>query len=241
MKLFVTDYDDTLFTNEKAIKITNKKLRKLKEKDYLIVIATGRSYPSIKNQTKIYNILYDFIICADGSVIYNNDDHIIKMHKMNLDIVDPFIDFYQNVDFEEIQFTYPEGYSNILNRNRNDLLGTNICVSNEKYTNELVYSFNEMSKLYPDYSFLNYRHPNYSYLCIKPKGVSKSFSIEYLRKKYHILKKDVHVIGDASNDYEMIRDFNGVCISKSTLEILAITKKHYKSIDYYINDLLQED
>ena len=240
MKLFVTDYDGTLFVDEISIKDNIRMLLELQKRNYKVVINTGRSYPSIKNQLDMYSIPYDYIICADGSLLYDNIGNVMRMYEMDEEIIEPFKKFYQEIHYEEMQFVYKEGYSNIL-RSIKGLLGINICLSTINYTNNIVNDFIRMSKEYPRYNFLNYCHPKYSYLCIKPKGVSKSFSIEYLRKKYHILKKDVHVIGDASNDYEMIRDFDGVCISKSTPEILAIAKKHYKNIDYYINDLLQED
>lgn len=240
MKLFVTDYDETLYVNDKKIKKTIQKLKKLKEKDYLITIATGRSYPSIKNQVNTYGIPYDYLICADGSLIYNHDDIIENKILLNKDIIKPFEDFYQNLNYDEIQFSYPEGYSNIL-KDSNDLVGINICIATDNYTDNIVNDFKKMGKSYPKYSFLNYKHPNFSYLCVKPKGISKSYAVDYLRKKYQIKKDDVYVIGDSSNDYEMIKDFNGVCISLSSADILKIAKKSYKSIDMYIDDILKED
>lgn len=241
MKLFISDYDGTLYTDDKKIKKTNKLLKKLKEKDFLIVIATGRSYPSIHNQTIIHQIPYDYLICSDGSVIYDNKDSIIKMDLLNKEIVKPFEKFYENVKFDEIQYSYPEGFSNILRNDNDNLIGLNICLATIDYTKELVDRFNKMEEVYPSYSFLNYMHPNYSYLCIKPKGISKSSAIEYLRRKNKIIKTNVYVIGDSSNDYEMIRDYQGSCISSSFPEVLTIAKNKYPSIDNYINDILKDN
>ena len=89
MKLFVTDYDGTLFVNEKQIKNTVKKLKKLREKDFIIAIATGRSITSITNQTIIYNIPYDYIICADGSVTYDNKGKVIQKFCIDKTIIKP--------------------------------------------------------------------------------------------------------------------------------------------------------
>ncbi len=241
MKLFATDYDGTLYVDDKKMKSTVKKLKKLKKKDFIIVIATGRGYPSIKNQTIIHNIPFDYITCSDGSVIYNNEGIIKKKYLVNKDIIKPFEEFYKPINFEEIQYSYPTGYSNILKEDDDDLIGLNVCVSNENYTTELVDSFIKMSKQYPDYNFLNYMHPNFSYLCIKPKGISKSAAIEFIRKNNKIKKEDVYTIGDSSNDYEMIRDYNGACIENSVPELFTVAKKKYKSIDNYIDDILKED
>ncbi len=241
MKLFATDYDGTLYVDDKKMKSTVKKLKKLKKKDFIIVIATGRGYPSIKNQTTIHNIPFDYITCSDGSVIYNNEGIIKKKYLVNKDIIKPFEEFYKPINFEEIQYSYPTGYSNILKEDDDDLIVLNVCVSNENYTTELVDSFIKMSKQYPDYNFLNYMHPNFSYLCIKPKGISKSAAIEFIRKNNKIKKEDVYTIGDSSNDYEMIRDYNGACIENSVPELFTVAKKKYKSIDNYIDDILKED
>ena len=84
-------------------------------------------------------------------------------------------------------------------------------------------------------------HPNFSYLCVKPKGISKASAINYIRKKHKIKKEDVYTIGDSSNDYEMIKNYHGSCISNSFPEIIKISKKSYKSIDDYISDILKDN
>ena len=240
MKIFITDYDGTLFINENKIKSTVKKLTKLQNDDFIIVIATGRSYSSIKNQTTIYNIPYDYLICADGSIIYNKKNTIEKMYPMNNEIIKPLEEFYQTLKYEEIQFSYPEYYSNILNSD-NKLLGINICLSTKNYNQEIVDDFFKIANHYPNYNFLNYTHPNFSYLCVKPKNISKSFAIKYLIKKHKVLKKDLYVIGDSLNDYEMIKDYNGVCVRNSYPEILKISKKIYENINDYIDDIKKND
>ena len=240
MKLFVTDYDGTLFVDAEKIKENIIMIKKLQQKDYKIVISTGRSYPSIKNQVNIYQIPYDYLSCADGSVIYNKDN-VIKIWEMPHKIIKPYQNFYKNLNFEEIQFVYPEGYSNILKNDNSKLLGINICLSTVNYTKELVDKFIEMSKKYPDYNFLNYMHPNFSYLCIKPIGITKSSAISYLANKYNIKKQDIYVIGDSYNDYEMIKDFNGSCMDTSCNDVLNIAKDKYASVRDYIKDILKED
>ena len=241
MKLFITDYDDTLFIGEKEIRKTVKLLKKLHKKEYYIVISTGRSYPSIKKQTIMYDIPYDYISCADGSIIYDKNGNIINAIYMNKKIIKPLMDFYQNIDFEEIQFSYPEGYSNIYDDKNDKLLGINICISTVKYSKELVNNFMELSKKYPEYNYLDYKHPNFSYLCVKPKGISKSYAVSILMEKNNVLKGNVRVIGDSSNDYEMIKDYDGVCVLNACPEVLSIAKKKYKVIDDYIYELLKED
>ena len=49
MKLFVTDYDNTLYVNDDEIKEAIKDLERIRKKDYKVVKSTGRTIPSIKN------------------------------------------------------------------------------------------------------------------------------------------------------------------------------------------------
>ena len=240
MKLFVTDYDGTLFVDEISIKENIKYLKKLQENNIKVIINTGRSYPSIKNQLNLYGVPYDYIICADGSVLYDNNDNILKLYEMDTKIIEPYKKFYQEINYEEIQFAYKEGYSNILTSTRG-LLGINVCITTKNYTKELEKKIFNMNELYPDYSFFGYSHPEFSFLCVKPKGITKASIITYLMNEYNINKKDIYVIGDSDNDYEMIKEFNGVAVTLSYPKILEISKRTYASVADYIKDILKED
>ena len=238
MKLFVTDYDDTLYINDSDIKKNIKYLKKLRQNSFIILISTGRSYPSIKNEILKYNIPYDYVSCADGSIIYDNKGDIVKMFNINSEIIPLIENFYKNLNYEEIQYSYKEGYSNIL-LDINNLLGINICISNRYYTNKLKNDFFKLKNILPNYNYLAYTHTNFSYLCVKPKDISKSYGIKTLIKMLDIDKKNVYVIGDSSNDFEMIYDYHGVGMKNSVDEILKIVDKTYSSISDYIHDILK--
>ena len=239
MKMFVTDYDDTLYLNDDDIKKNIKRLKELQKNNFIIVISTGRSYPSIKNQINIHQIPYDYVACADGSIIYDNNGQIIDMFKMKKDIIPVIQNFYQDLNYEEIQFSYPEGYSNLLQDSK-VILGINICLSNENYTDQLEKNFLKLKKKYPQYNYLAYTHPHFSYLCVKPIDVSKSYAIKVLSDKLRINEKDIYVIGDSSNDVEMLNDYHGVGMKNSCKEVLNIVHKTYKTVTDYINDILKE-
>ena len=237
MKLFVTDYDETLYISDEEIRENIKKIKKLQENDFLFVIATGRSFPSIKNQTKLFNIPYDYLITSDGSIIYDKDDNIVKMFDIDKDSVTLMKNFYGKLNYEEIQFSYKEGYQNIYDED-NTLLGINICMSNRIYNEKLEKNFLKLKRKYPKYNFLAYRHTNYSYLCIKPRNVNKSYAINYLKDLYDIKKKEVYVIGDSSNDIEMIHDFKGAAMASAYPDVLKITKKRFKKVSDYIDSII---
>ena len=235
MKLLVTDYDGTLFIDEDDLKRNIKNIKNWQDKGNIFMISTGRSYASIKNQIDMYNIPYDYLSCADGSIIYDKDDNVLEMYVMDSKIIEPYVNFYQKIDYEEIQFSYPRTYSNIL-LNEKELLGINICLNTENYSEEIVNDFIKMSKQYPEFHFLNYKHTYFSYLCVKPKGIDKSATVTYLKNKLNLNDNDIFVIGDSHNDIEMIETYHGVCIENSYPEITEISKKVYKSVSDYIED-----
>ena len=237
MKLLVADYDGTFFINEDDLQKNIIAINKWQEQGNMFMISTGRSYSSIKNQVIINHIPYDYLSCADGSIIYDKEDNILKMYEMDNKIIEPYKNFYQDLNYEEIQFSYPRGYSNIL-LNDKELLGINVCIATSNYNKKIVSDFIKLSKQYKEYHFLNYMHPNFSYLCIKPRGIDKSSTIDYLKEKLGLKPKDIYVIGDSDNDVEMIKKYNGVCMNTSCSKVLKICNKTYLSVSDYIEDSL---
>ncbi len=235
MKLFVTDYDNTLYIDDIEIKKTNKDLKKLQERDTKVVIATGRSLPSIKEEVEKHNIPFDYLSCADGSLIYDNNYNLVKEYKMNNEIIDLLMNYLvKDTILEKIQVSYTHGYENYIDLTKT-ISSFNLVVHKDNYTKVLDKKYQYLKEKYPNYSFLSYLHDPIYYLCIKKKGVSKSKSIDYLKKKLKIKMKDIHVIGDADNDYEMIKDYHGSCVSNATDNIKAISKNVYNKISDYIN------
>ena len=239
MKMFVTDYDDTLYTSDEQILINIQKLKELHEKKFIIVIATGRSYSSIKRQVVERKIPVDYLVCADGSIIYNNKGEVIKDYPINKDIIEPFKEFYCNLDYDEIQFSYKDGYANKLEENE-DILGINVCISTRLYNKQMEKDFYKLKKKYKNYNYLAYTHPNYSYLCVKPKDVTKSYAIDYLRKILNLKKSDLYLIGDSSNDVEMLKDFKGVGMKNSCQEVLKVVKKTYREVSDYLDEIMKD-
>ena len=239
MKLFVTDYDDTFYTDDKSILLNIKKLKKLKKHNFIIVIATGRCLPSIKEQIIKYHIPYDYLSCADGSIVYDTNDNIIYKSILNTEIVNYFEEFSKKMDYEHMQYVYPEGYSRSLEKD-NILLGVNICIKTELSKQKDIDDFFDIKKLYPNYNYLFYKHPVHSFFCIKPLNISKAYSIDILKDKLNISKEDVFIIGDSNNDADMLQKYNGVGMKNSCPEVLEIVHKTYSSVSNYIDDILDE-
>ena len=85
MILLATDYDGTLYTNTVDLHLNIKAIKEFRERDNLFVIATGRSFNSIKKQVNMFDIPYDYLICNDGSVIFDNLDNLISARYISQD------------------------------------------------------------------------------------------------------------------------------------------------------------
>ena len=75
MKCVISDFDGTLFCddlNENLNSINN-----FVNDGNIFIIATGRTYESIKNEVNKYNIPCSYLICSDGSCIYDKENNLI--------------------------------------------------------------------------------------------------------------------------------------------------------------------
>ena len=89
MKLLVSDYDGT-FNEDKNISKINSNIDAVKrfmDNGNLFAFATGRSFDSIKGETSRYKIPYDYLICNNGSAIFDRDDNLIFQNTILIDTV----------------------------------------------------------------------------------------------------------------------------------------------------------
>jgi len=236
MKLFVTDFDGTLFIDEMNIQINRKRLLELHNLGFIIVISTGRSFSSIKNQTIKYNLYYDYLHCADGSIIYDKDDNLINFYEMEHDIVKSLLNLSTKIKYEEIQIGYPLKYENTYNSN-DKICGINIVLTPEFYNKNFANEFVGLKEKFPNYNFLIYDHGNYIYLCVKRENISKAMGIKFMENYLNIKKENIFVIGDSDNDLEMIKEYNGVGIINNNENIQNNAKKLYHQVYEYIDEI----
>lgn len=77
MKMVVSDYDGTLFNGKQSLIDNIEAIDSFRKNCNLFVIATERSFPSIKKEINFYNIPYDYLICNNGSVIFDNNNNVL--------------------------------------------------------------------------------------------------------------------------------------------------------------------
>lgn len=238
MKLFVTDYDGTLFKDELSLSINKKKLLELHNLGFIIIISTGRSFNSIKNQIEKYDLYYDYLNCADGSIIYDNQNNLLKFYEAEHAIINEILTLKEKIKVEEIQIIYPDDYKSKYNKN-DKIAGINLVVKSELVDKQFVNEFLNLKKTYKNYNFLFYDHGDYAYFCVKKSLINKAYAVKYMQELLNIKKEDIYVIGDGYNDLEMIEEYNGSSIIGIN-EINKLSKKTYHHVYEYINEIKED-
>lgn len=190
---------------------------------------TGRDIISIKDEINKYNIPYDYIICSDGSIIYDKEK-MVKMYKIKDKFHKIIFDFIKNITYDELQIAYEKGYSDEFTNE--PFASINISIKDNK-----EFNFDKLKEKYQDFNYLIYTHPPVTYYCIKPKSVDKAYAINYFKNKFNLKMKDIYVIGDSDNDLEMIKKYHGVCVSSANENVIKISKKVYKEVFNYLEDI----
>ncbi len=257
-KMFVFDIDGTLvqhLTNSLSKEIKDM-FKRLKEKGYIVTLATGRDFVSIGDIHKNENI--DYFIGANGSFIYD-----LKNNK--------YI-FNSPINFDE----YKEYQDKVLFKNSkdvktvilSDLESVYVWEKEEKkgpwFWSAFKEKFRELddavdSLIKSDFHLVTIECANQSNLCkitseyfeqkksnmhvqaswstgffIANKGITKAHSINMLCDYLSIEMREVMAFGDSGNDKEMIEQVGwGVAMGNATAEIKEIANDITIDVDQF--------
>lgn len=221
MKIIVSDFDGTFFNDDYLENIDY--LNKFVEAGNLFIIATGRGINNLRKDIEDYKIKYSYLICSDGSTIYDNKGNNLYTCYINEQTV---YDICKILDNDlNISFTLLEN-DNIASSS----LSSSICaryIDRKKaleQMNSIVQNFNDV-----------YAYLSTNYINIRDIKTSKSEAINFLLKKYHFNKNDIYVIGDDVNDIQMIKDFNSFTYENSIEELKKNSKYIVKNFKEFID------
>ena len=226
MNLLVSDYDQTVSTDDLSIRFNIKKINKFRKDGNLFMLSTGREYLSIKNEVKKWNIKYDYLSCADGTTMYDRDDKLIFISKMDKD------------DVKVSEFLKKQYGQKI---NIYDIISDNSNIPEEKVIQIFDINFIQISRditKFLDENLINSTYStNLNCIYLKHKEASKALTIRYLENEISIEKRNIFTIGDHNNDYEMIRDYNGFTMLLGTKKAREYAIKRYLLMSGLILDI----
>lgn len=232
-KLLVSDYDGTYLdkNGESGFLLVNKRIvTNFINNDNIFAFASGRNFVSLKGQTKKYNLPYNYLICNNGTSIFNSKDEVLHFKLIPHSLVIKTIDY---LDRKNI----------ILSRKYLDLFGNETTNFNE--VAEIVCTVNIetpeiLEEVKNEINFLQsiFFTKNSSQLCTVSDGKDskstqylvikepsdKKEAISFISSREGIDKKSIYTIGNDFNDYEMLKCYNGFKMidSRSELELLDV-------------------
>lgn len=194
MNLLVSDYDGTLKSNEKNLIKNIYEIKKFMNNN-LFCIATGRPYSSIKKEINKYNIPYDYLICNNGLNIFDNYDNLLYSKCFN---EEELMLIRNYLTFNKLIYKCYNLYGNICN---NDVVYIDV-IKNNLFKNLLIKK--EIVNIVENVSM--YAIMNHLYIESK---INKAEGIRTLLKTQNISVDNIYTVGDAGNDIEMLKEFNG--------------------------------
>lgn len=249
-KIIVMDLDGTLLNKSKEISTENIKFIKEISKNNLIIIASGRNYKDVLTIIEKANLkqsIYKNIICSNGQLIYNiQNNEFVKKNFISHFIAEKIIDDLENSNIywyiiinnrlfcKEIKYNcekYIENkrYKISIIKNFKDIPKSDIekFIINMEYDNKFCKEY--FSKKY-DINFFfkdrikTYNGKKYIQNSILPKGINKYSALRFILDKEKI-DREIIVIGDGINDYELLNNSNiSICPESSCIEIKNLCK-----------------
>ncbi len=220
--MIVSDYDDTLNIEiEKNLKYIKKFM-----KNNIFVIATGRSYISIKQRLKLdmQGLMPNYLVINHGATIINSNNKVINTNFIEKDVVNKILKLINKEKTYEINFYGSKKFNGNVNKimlvfkNIEDAINSFTVIKNTNLVT--TYLINRKGKM-PKVEIIN-KNSN------KAKAIK---IIEDLEKP-----SKIEVIGDGQQDIEMIKEYNGNCVVNAIDKVKEISKKQYN----YVYELIKE-
>ena len=222
MKILVSDYDKTFYTDEENIKINIEKVNQFM-KTNLFVINTGRSYLDFKKKEEIYDIKYNYLVINHGASIIKNNKIIYNI---------PINNNFKKQIINDLDIKYSteiftcSGLESRLTLENDNLTKIHIKYKNNKTSKQI---YNKITNKYGNFIVV--------YLISKGKGIeivsknaNKGIATKEIAKLENIKKENIYTIGDDASDLEMIKNFKGYAMKNATDEIKKYALKEFDNV-----------
>lgn len=235
-KLLVSDYDGTLHSDLRNLRLNIKAIERFRKSGNLFAISTGRAYESIKKECDKYKILYDYLFCNDGAVLFNSEGGLIYAKDFPRDLlVTVGLTIGNEPNVEEVIYYGSYGKVDVPKTKLGQSeIGPIVEIDARLKLFRSIKKYIEcMNKKYPSLEFSKvYNHVFVKEKCDKSLGID--LLLEYLDGE--VKAEDVVTVGDNRNDLEMLTKYDGYKILtsypclygkgiKTTREVHTLVKK----------------
>ena len=203
MQLLVSEYDGTLNPPGGPFRIHNLQLNidaihRFREEGNKFMISTGRTLPGIRQEIEKHQIPFDYLACNDGSILFDQNYHIVDSFYMDPDVVRDIVSQIFKSTLGEIlcMFDY-SGMTQDFNR----VLELELVTKLTKFKSDYL-RLREIVAQYPELDIMNFFNINY----IKLKN-GKSRTVRTVQELIH--PDDIVTVGDNLNDLDMLLNYEG--------------------------------
>lgn len=218
MKILISDFDGTFFTEEyeKNIKLVNDFV----DQGNMFIIATGRNITSLLKDINDKYIKCSYFICNNGATIF--DQFLNVMFRKDIDIKYNSVIAKLLNDDSNISSFFIDTSTNFvsdINRSANRIAGR--FINREKaylLCDKINDKYNHL------YAYLSTHHIN-----INSREITKASAIRFLEKYYSFDRHDIYTVGNDCNDLSLAEYENSYIMKDSD-----VTLK--KEFGYIINN-----
>lgn len=257
MKIGASDYDGTLFRQQKIAKEDVEGVRRWRAAGNKFGVVSGRDYGMLMPQLKFYGIESDYAVCNNGAIIFRADGTPLWQGEISLEVLTKIVreeavgrSFHFAFSAEDKTYLYHEGEGSWIVREARDWDFPIVRIEEKDILSlPQIHQFclgypkpeaaNETSALVNEkYGAYVKAYPNGCSVDIVPAGVSKSQGITKLQELMGWQEAKVYAIGDESNDLPMLEKFKGFTVDTARAAIQARAKAVYASVGAMLTDNL---
>ncbi|HBM80397.1 MAG: HAD-IIB family hydrolase [Clostridiales bacterium] len=250
MYILASDYDGTLTHDGIVSEEDRLAIEKWQMAGNLFGINSGRGYSSICKEMIRNNLVCDFHICNNGSIIYDGDSEPVDQTAAGGKILQSLIPFIiESGGFDVSIYRVHESYRVIIGNEERRNFHENWITANDlkiiPYFNQVDTRFirdnqageltGQVNRQFGKYVTALQNGVNVN---IVPAGVDKATGLLHYMALKNVPKNHVLAIGDDYNDLNMILEFNGYTVTSGRPEVIAHAKKAYNSIAGLIKEYL---
>lgn len=237
-KVIISDFDDTLYVNNKISDKDIKSIDKFRKAGNLFVIATGSSYTSFLRKVGDSKLNCDYLIVNHGSTIFK-EDNVMFNEVLGFNILKEIVKKYNledNNNYTLVKNTLGNFFSTaregLVTPYTKSITKIHLEFTDENFKKEFAYlkvNYGEKINIYEISS---------NNLEIISSKASKLIAIDKILKLENINNNHVYTIGDGNSDIEMIKKYNGYAMKSSVSELKKHCIKEVGSVSELIKDLL---
>lgn len=258
MKILASDYDGTFFTDEMQVKRNVDAVNQWRKAGNLFGFVTGRSIDMIKQPIKQYQIPIDFIVCNNGTTIYNKNKELLTASYLETEHMQTLLQYFEKSGAIHYVFNTKKGtFACALKEGswiNSDLTEKNLDITPiEKSTASemtdifqicIAYKTSEDAKACSDYINQNFgeemhAHLNIDSVDITPPKVDKGIGLHNLLKLQGMKKEQLLTIGDGENDISMLTRYRGYTVDNACSVVKQAATKIYPNVETLIQNQMK--